>query len=43
MFGIYDIYSGALLLGGFVTEAAAKKAALRIFPDRMWRIRKEEE
>ena len=39
MFEIYDINSGLALLGGFTTETAAKKAAFRIFPDRMWWVR----
>lgn len=42
MFEIYDIYSGATLLGGFTTEAAAKKAAILIFPDHIWDVRKVE-
>ncbi len=39
MFEIYDINSGLVLLGGFITAAAAKKAAFLIFPDRMWSVR----
>ena len=39
MFEIYDINSGLVLLDGFTTTAAAKKAAFRIFPDRMWSVR----
>lgn len=39
MFEIYDINSGLVLLGGFTTAAAAKKAALLIFPDHMWSVR----
>ena len=39
MFEIYDINSGLVLLGGFTTAAAARKAAFRIFSDRMWNVR----
>lgn len=39
MFEIYDINSGLVLLGGFITAAAARKAAFRIFRDRMWSVR----
>lgn len=42
MFEIFDIYTGKVLLGKFTTEVAAKKAALIIFPDRMWNVRKAE-
>ena len=39
MFEIYDIYSRKTLLGGYTTKSAARRAALVLFPDRMWRIR----
>lgn len=39
MFEIYDIISGVSLLGGYTTASAARSAALRIFPDRMWGVR----
>lgn len=43
MFEIYDINSGLVLLGGFATIAAAKKAAFWIFSDRLWDVRKVSE
>lgn len=42
MFQIVDLSTGKVLLGGFTTEAAARRAAWRIFPDRMWAVREAE-
>jgi len=40
MYEIYDLYTNETLLGGYTTEAAARRAAWIIFRDHMWSVRK---